>query len=111
MSELAAQTTLSPSGLTRAVDRLEEIGLVTREVCPEDRRGAFAVLTKSGRAVMARAVPLHVAHIDELLTDVLSSDEERMLEALLRKIRDHLFDGKGQCDTDALISGLCPNEE
>ena len=34
MSDLAAQTTLTPSGLSRAVDRLERAGLVTRETCP-----------------------------------------------------------------------------
>src|SRR5271155_5713091 len=39
MSELAAQTTLTPSGLTRAIDRLQDQGLVARRVCPEDRRG------------------------------------------------------------------------
>ena len=34
MSDLAAQTDLTPSGLTRAVDRLSSAGLVTREACP-----------------------------------------------------------------------------
>ena len=38
MSELAAQTALTPSGLTRAIDRLQYQGLVARRVCPEDRR-------------------------------------------------------------------------
>ena len=39
MSELAAQASLTPSGLTRSVDRLQDQGLVERRVCPEDRRG------------------------------------------------------------------------
>ena len=69
MSELAAQTTLTPSGLTRSVDRLQEQGLVVRRVCPEDRRGAFAVLTPAGRELMDRAIPDHLAHIDELLSN------------------------------------------
>lgn len=38
MSELAAQASLTPSGLTRAVDRLQDQGLVTRQTCPDDRR-------------------------------------------------------------------------
>src|SRR5580658_3791598 len=33
MSDLAAQTSLTPSGLTRAIDRLAEQQLVTREAC------------------------------------------------------------------------------
>src|SRR6516162_4910371 len=40
MSDLAAQVAMSPSGLTRAVDRLETTGLVERASCPSDRRGS-----------------------------------------------------------------------
>src|SRR3981189_398882 len=83
MSELAAQTTLSPSGLTRSVDRLEDTGLVVRDTCPEDRRGAFGVLTVEGKTVMDEAIPHHVAHIDEVLHGVLTLDEEHSLELLL----------------------------
>jgi len=92
MSELAAQTTLTPSGLTRSVDRLADQGLVARRVCPEDRRGAFAVLTPAGRELMDRAIPEHVAHIDELLSSLFTPAEEATLAMLLRKLRDHLYD-------------------
>ncbi|MBW3581309.1 MAG: MarR family transcriptional regulator, partial [Actinobacteria bacterium] len=57
MAELAAQTVLTPSGLTRAVDRLEEIRLIERTACPSDRRGAFAVLTEEGLRRVRTAVP------------------------------------------------------
>ncbi|HWE69815.1 MAG TPA: MarR family winged helix-turn-helix transcriptional regulator [Acidimicrobiales bacterium] len=90
MSELASQTTLTPSGLTRSVDRLEASGLVAREACPEDRRGAFAVLTLKGQAVMEEAMPLHVAQIGELLDGALTPQEEETLASLLRKLRDHI---------------------
>ena len=92
MSELAAQTSLTPSGLTRSVDRLQDQGLVDRRVCPEDRRGSFAVLTPAGQAVMDRAIPNHVAHIDEVLSDLFTPGEEETLAALLRRLRDHLYD-------------------
>ena len=92
MSELAAQTSLTPSGLTRSIDRLVEQGLVARRVCPEDRRGAFAVLTQAGRSLMDRAIPDHVAHIDEVLSSLFTSDEEATLASLLRRLRDHLYD-------------------
>ena len=92
MSELAAQTSLTPSGLTRSVDRLQDQGLVDRRVCPEDRRGSFAVLTPTGRALMDRAIPNHVAHIDEVLSDLFTPGEEETLAALLRRLRDHLYD-------------------
>src|SRR6187551_1299127 len=44
MTDLAAQTTLTPSGLTRAVDRLCDAGLLERRACPTDRRSTYAVL-------------------------------------------------------------------
>ncbi len=95
MSELAAQSALSPSGLTRAVDRLEQAGLVSRATCPDDRRGAFAVLTVDGHDLMDRAIPLHRAHIAAVLDEVLTPAEEAQLSALLRKFRDHIYGGEG----------------
>jgi DNA-binding MarR family transcriptional regulator len=90
MSDLAAQTSLTPSGLTRAVDRLEAAGLVERAPCPSDRRGAFARLTPDGLARVTAALGPHLDHVDEYLTSVLSADEQARLAALLRKVRDHV---------------------
>jgi MarR family 2-MHQ and catechol resistance regulon transcriptional repressor len=91
MSELAAQTSLTPSGLTRSVDRLQNQGFVVRRVCPEDRRGAFAVLTAGGRALMDQAIPGHVDHINEVFAGLYTDEEEVALASLLRRLRDHLF--------------------
>jgi MarR family 2-MHQ and catechol resistance regulon transcriptional repressor len=93
MSDLALQTGLTPSGLTRAVDRLEEAGLVERVACPSDRRGAFAALTEAGLARIATAVGPHLRHLDENLTGILTRDEQVQLAALLRKVRDHVNPG------------------
>jgi len=89
MSELAAQATLTPSGLTRAVDRLQDQGLVVRRTCPEDRRGSFAQLTPAGRNLMADAIPAHVAQIDRVLDEIFTPEEEATFSALLRRIRDY----------------------
>ena len=48
IQDLAAQSILTRSGVSRVVERLERAGLVTREEAPEDRRGAYAVLTEAG---------------------------------------------------------------
>ena len=48
MAALADRVLLSPSGLSRAVERLEARGLVRRIPCAEDRRGSYAALTESG---------------------------------------------------------------
>jgi DNA-binding MarR family transcriptional regulator len=103
MSDLAAQVSLSPSGLTRAVDRLEQEGLVTRANCPTDRRGAFAVLTDAGRARIEAAVPEHLQHLDEYFTGILDPDELDQLAVTLRKLRDHVNPQAAQlggCDAD-----------
>ncbi len=90
MSELAAQTTLTPSGLTRAVDRLTDAGFVRREACPEDRRSSYAALTDAGRARMATALPIHLGHLDEVVGAILSPAELAALGDLSRKLRDAL---------------------
>jgi DNA-binding MarR family transcriptional regulator len=89
MSELATQASLTPSGLTRAVDRLQDQGLVSRRTCPDDRRGSFAQLTPAGRQLMADAIPVHVAQIDRVLDEVFSPAEEAQFSAMLRKLRDY----------------------
>ena len=111
MSELAAQASLTPSGLTRSVDRLQEQGLVARRVCPEDRRGAFAVLTPEGQELMDRAIPEHLAHIDEVLSDLFTADEEATLSLLLRRLRDHLFEVGGDCALVQDDGGPCPSAD
>jgi DNA-binding MarR family transcriptional regulator len=93
MCDLAAQVALSPSGLTRAVDRLEDAGLVTRQQCPDDRRVAYASLTAAGLARIETAVPAHLAHLDEYFTGVLTDDELAQLTATMRKLRDHVNPG------------------
>lgn len=93
MSELAAQTTLTPSGLTRAVDKLETQGLVERHSCPSDRRGSFAALTDEGLTTLESALPGHLAAVEDNITSLLTEREVGELEKILRKIRDHVKPG------------------
>jgi MarR family transcriptional regulator, 2-MHQ and catechol-resistance regulon repressor len=90
MSDLAAQTTLTASGLTRAVDRLERDGLVARQSCPEDRRVSYATLTSDGEARIRCALPLHMEHIAEVLETTFSTKELAELDRLMRRLRDSL---------------------
>lgn len=90
MSDLAAQTSLTPSGLTRAIDRLEDAGLAERAPCPSDRRGSYAALTPQGLERITAAVGPHLAHVEDHLTSALTVDEQHLLTALLRKVRDHV---------------------
>jgi DNA-binding MarR family transcriptional regulator len=86
MQELAEQVLLSKSGLTRLVDRMEAAGLVRRERCPDDRRGAYAVLTDHGRAVLRRAAPVHLRGIQEHFGRHVGEDEARALSGALGRV-------------------------
>ncbi len=88
MSELAGQVGLSHSGLTRLVDRVIEAGFVRREACPEDRRGAFAVLTSAGGDALDAALEDHLASIDRHLAAPLGAEGLTTLTHLLRAVRD-----------------------
>lgn len=90
MSDLAAQAGLSPSGLSRAVDRLVEAHLAVRESCPGDRRGTYARLTELGAEKMADALARHRDDVDAVLTGLYSTDERVALASLLRRLRDRV---------------------
>jgi DNA-binding MarR family transcriptional regulator len=90
MSDLAAQTTLTASGLTRAVDRLERADLVVRQACAVDRRVSYAALTPAGEAKILAALPLHVTHLAEIFEGAFTADELGSLEGLMRRLRDTL---------------------
>ena len=96
MHDLAAQTSLSTSGVTRVVDRLERTGLVERVPCAGDRRGYNATLTAAGAGAVAELLPEHVARIDELVTHVLTPAELAALTGALRKVRDRVRPGAVQ---------------
>ena len=93
MTDLATQTALSTSGITRVVDRLEQRGLVARETCPSDRRGAYAVLTAEGRDLIAGVLRQHVRDIDRWFTGLLTEDQLNALLSALRLVRDEVRPG------------------
>ena len=90
MSELARRALSSRSRLSHQIDRMERAGLVTREVCTEDRRGSFAVLTDSGWRTIVQAAPDHVASVRTNLVDLLSPEEFAALGSACRKVADAL---------------------
>jgi len=59
MTDLAEIVLLSPSGLSRLVDRLESEGLIERIACPTDGRAINATITDAGRARLAQAEGTH----------------------------------------------------
>ena len=75
MSDLSKQLLHSRSRLSQRIDRMATRGFVTREKCPEDKRGTFAVLTDAGFALIDGAAPDHVRAVREHLLDKLTPEQ------------------------------------
>ena len=88
MSDLAAQTSLSTSGMTRVVDRLEREGLVARQSCDSDRRASYAVITEAGIDRLHAVIPQHLIDIETWFTGLLSPEQLSVFLETLRVIRD-----------------------
>jgi DNA-binding MarR family transcriptional regulator len=85
MSDLGARRMLTPSGITRVVNRLEEQGLVRRDPDPSDGRASLAVLTRDGLAALRRAQVVHHAAVRELYLDRLDGADLNRLADLFEK--------------------------
>jgi DNA-binding MarR family transcriptional regulator len=89
MGELAADVvTISRSGLTRLVDRIEAAGLLRRQASAEDRRGTEVVLTRVGAAMLRRMWPIYAAEIRRCFVDVLSDEEAAAVRGALSQVHE-----------------------
>jgi DNA-binding MarR family transcriptional regulator len=79
MSELATHAVLTPSGLTRLVDKLAREGLVERQRCEFDARVIYAVLTPAGMSRLVAAYPTHVRGVREHYLDLLTAEQQSAL--------------------------------
>jgi len=86
MTELADAVLLSRSGVTRMVDRLERVGLVTRGRVAEDGRGIAATLTDRGLDQLHRATATHVAAIQRYFIDRLDEADLRDLWRISQRL-------------------------
>jgi DNA-binding MarR family transcriptional regulator len=87
--EILASLMITSGAVTNRIDRLEQRGLVRRTKVPEDKRVVRVQLTKSGLALMERAVEDHLDNEARMLRS-LSANEARQLERLLRKVQNGL---------------------
>ena len=93
MSDLATYATLTPSGLTRLVDKLVADGLVERLRCDTDARVVYAAITPAGRQRLRQAYPTHLRGVRQHFIDRLTPSQLAALHAAL----------------DPLVAG-CPSE-
>jgi MarR family 2-MHQ and catechol resistance regulon transcriptional repressor len=88
--DLSRDIRLSPSGVTRMLDRMEATGLVEKGVCEQDARVSYAVLTDAGIAKLRVVWPDHLAAIDRLLGERFDARELNQLTELLSRVSDRV---------------------
>ncbi|MFC4950479.1 MarR family winged helix-turn-helix transcriptional regulator [Pseudonocardia sp. GCM10023141] len=71
MQELAAEIGLNQSSVSRLVARLERDGLTRRDLCPDDRRGVYTVITDRGRERRAEVDGLYRQSLQKALGPVV----------------------------------------
>jgi DNA-binding MarR family transcriptional regulator len=86
LTELAQRVVLSKSGLSRLVDKLEEAGYLTREPTPDDKRGAYAVLTETGRAALRQAWSVYARSIQTYFAQYLDEADTQLMTKLLERL-------------------------
>ena len=86
VSELSAATLLTVSGVSRLVDRLVRDGLVLKEACEEDGRGAEVVLTPTGRGRLRAARASHLADVRRRFLMRFDDDELAQMAGYWRRL-------------------------
>jgi DNA-binding MarR family transcriptional regulator len=84
INELAEQVVLSRTGMVRLVDRIEAAGLLRREPVPEDRRGAYAMITEEGVEMLRKMWPVYARGIEALFLAPVGADAAVVRDALER---------------------------
>jgi len=84
--EVAEDLQWEQSRLSHHLARMQRRGLVAREECTTDRRGAFVVLTDAGRDAIEKAAPGHVDTVRQLVFDGLSEEQVAMLESFVGRV-------------------------
>jgi DNA-binding MarR family transcriptional regulator len=78
------------SRLSQHLGRMQNRGLVVRERCRTDQRGAVVSITPQGRDLIRAAAPRHVADVRAALIDQLTAAELDALTTIGDKVRDRL---------------------
>ena len=90
LRELGEQLLWEKSRLSHHLTRMEKRGLVRREECASDARGAFVAITPQGRKAIEDAAPPHVANVRRHFFDQLSPEQVAALAAIAESVLDGL---------------------
>ena len=84
--DLAERLQLTPSGVTRLLDGLEDQGLVGKGVCSSDARVTYAVITPAGKRRLKDASCSHIAAIRGICEERYTEAELKQLSELLGRL-------------------------
>jgi DNA-binding MarR family transcriptional regulator len=86
LSELASSVVLSPSGLSKLLDRMEVSELIRREPVQGDARSTFAVITPRGRSLVKKARRSHHELLQQRFGDALNDGDVADLTRIMERI-------------------------
>jgi len=86
LGDLASAIALSPSGLSKLLDRMEASGLIKRDPDPDDARAAFASITPRGRALVEHARTSHHELLRRTFGQALNDRDVADLTRIMRRI-------------------------
>ncbi len=90
MSELADVAMISRSRLSHRIKVMEKAGWVTREACPVDKRGYFAVMTPRGWRAIVAAAPDHVSSVRARFLDALDKGDQKVLAEIFERVAERI---------------------
>jgi DNA-binding MarR family transcriptional regulator len=91
--ELGEALQWDKSRVSKQVARLAARDLVAKEECEADRRGAYVVLTPTGRRAIEAAAPAHVELVQQVVFDGLTLSQVRTWHAVSGSILGRLAAG------------------
>lgn len=94
LTEIAARMLWTKSRLSHHLTRMQQRGLVAKEDCASDGRGAYVVLTEEGRRAIEEAAPDHVESVRTHLIDLLTPEQINVLGDIAETVVTHLSDAR-----------------
>jgi DNA-binding MarR family transcriptional regulator len=89
-SALAATIDWERSRLSHHLGRMERRGLIRRDDCATDSRGAEVSLTPAGATLFRRATAPHLRAVRKHFADALTPEQFEALGDVLRALQSHL---------------------
>lgn len=91
--DLARALEWEKSRMSHHIARMARRGMVVRDECVEDGRGAFAAITEAGRAAIEAAAPRHVEAVRAVFIDHITQAELRTLAQISERVVGRLDEG------------------